>query len=224
VVALDAVTGKQIWKTYTIAETPKQVGKNTNGTLRWAPAGGGVWNSPTIDAKRRRCTSAQGTLTRRRLPRRQIPSWRWDLDTGKILWSVLQDTQDDTWLAGCTGAEDAENCPTKVGPDHDFGAPPILKAPPDGRTLLIAGQKSGNVWRTIPIKGRGGLENATGRQHDGVRRENHLGRRGRRQRTPTLALALEASRRCSCETAKGNGSRRCRPRPQWLRTRARTDH
>jgi polyvinyl alcohol dehydrogenase (cytochrome) len=45
-----------------------------------------------------------------------------------------------------------ENCPTKVGPDHDFGAPPILKAPPDGRTLLIAGQKSGNVWAHDPDK------------------------------------------------------------------------
>jgi polyvinyl alcohol dehydrogenase (cytochrome) len=49
VVALDAATGKQIWKTYTIADAPAVVSKNSNGVSRWAPAGGGVWNSPTID-------------------------------------------------------------------------------------------------------------------------------------------------------------------------------
>ncbi|HEY7391588.1 MAG TPA: PQQ-binding-like beta-propeller repeat protein, partial [Bryobacteraceae bacterium] len=53
VVALDAVTGKRIWKTYMIPEEPKPVGKNANGVERFAPAGAGVWSSPTIDAGRR---------------------------------------------------------------------------------------------------------------------------------------------------------------------------
>ncbi len=53
VVALDAYTGKQIWKTYTITDVPKANGKNAKGTPRFTPSGGGVWSSPTLDPKRR---------------------------------------------------------------------------------------------------------------------------------------------------------------------------
>src|SRR5262249_10755631 len=52
VVALDAATGNQIWKSYTISETPVQTGQNSKGTPQWAPAGAAVWSSPTIDEKR----------------------------------------------------------------------------------------------------------------------------------------------------------------------------
>ena len=52
VVALDASTGRQIWKTYTVQEAPKPVGKTSKGVTIWAPNGGAVWNSPTIDVKR----------------------------------------------------------------------------------------------------------------------------------------------------------------------------
>jgi polyvinyl alcohol dehydrogenase (cytochrome) len=151
VVALDAATGKQIWKTYTIAETPKQVGKNSNGVLRWAPAGGGVWNSPTIDAKRRALYIGTGDAYSSPAPATTDSIMALDLDSGKILWSV-QDTANDTWLAGCNGAKLPENCPSELGPDHDFGASPILETLSDGRTLLIAGQKSGNVWAHDPDK------------------------------------------------------------------------
>jgi len=70
------------------------------------------------------------------------------------LWAV-QDTANDAWLVGCTGASvppnrRPENCPKQLGPDHDFGASPILKALPNGRTILVAGQKSGNVWAHDP--------------------------------------------------------------------------
>src|SRR4029077_5709368 len=54
VVALDANTGKQIWKTYTIPEEPKPTRKNSKGIQLYAPAGASVWNSPTIDAKLKR--------------------------------------------------------------------------------------------------------------------------------------------------------------------------
>ncbi len=143
--------GKQIWKTYTIAEAPKQVGKNSNGVLRWAPAGGGVWNSPTIDAKRRALYIGTGDAYTSPAPATTDSIMALDLDSGKVLWSV-QDTANDTWLAGCTGAKLPENCPPELGPDHDFGASPILKTLSGGRRLLIAGQKSGNVWAHDPDK------------------------------------------------------------------------
>jgi polyvinyl alcohol dehydrogenase (cytochrome) len=45
VVALDAKTGKQVWKTYTIAERPRPIKKTKNGTQLWGPSGGGVWGA-----------------------------------------------------------------------------------------------------------------------------------------------------------------------------------
>lgn len=151
VVALDSRTGRQVWKTYTIAEEPKQVGKNANGTVRWAPAGAGVWNSPTIDPKRHALYIGTGDAYTSPAASTTDSIMALDLDTGKILWSV-QETADDTWLAGCTGTKLPENCPAELGPDHDFGSPPILKTLPNGRDLLIAGQKSGIVWAHDPDK------------------------------------------------------------------------
>ena len=71
-----------------------------------------------------------------------------DMATGKVLWSV-QDTANDAWLVGC--AQDrSENCPKDLGPDFDFGAPPILQTLPNGRRVLLAGQKSGQVFAHDP--------------------------------------------------------------------------
>ena len=53
VTALDAATGKQIWKSYTIPEAPHPVRKNKQGTQLWGPSGAAVWSSPTIDPKKR---------------------------------------------------------------------------------------------------------------------------------------------------------------------------
>jgi polyvinyl alcohol dehydrogenase (cytochrome) len=149
VVALDAGTGRQIWKTYTIADEPKLVGKNSNGVERWGPAGGGVWNSPTIDPKRRMLYIGTGDAYTEPAAKTTDAIMALDLDSGKILW-VAQDTENDAWLVNCAGSARSENCPKDLGPDHDFGASPILKTLANGRTLLIAGQKSGNVWAHDP--------------------------------------------------------------------------
>ena len=45
-VALDAKTGKQIWKSYTISEPAKLTGKTATGVEVWGPAGASVWSSP----------------------------------------------------------------------------------------------------------------------------------------------------------------------------------
>src|SRR5205814_4533675 len=41
--AYDAASGKQIWKTYTIAEEVKPTRKNAIGTQLYGPSGAGVW-------------------------------------------------------------------------------------------------------------------------------------------------------------------------------------
>jgi polyvinyl alcohol dehydrogenase (cytochrome) len=151
VVALDAATGKQIWKTYMIAEIPKIVSKNANGTSRWAPAGAGIWSAPTIDPKRRALYVGTGDAYTSPAAENTDAVVALDLDSGKILWSA-QATANDAWVVGCMSPKPLENCPKGFGPDQDFGSPPILREIPGGRTLLIAGQKSGNVWAFDPDK------------------------------------------------------------------------
>src|SRR4051812_843111 len=53
VAALDAATGREIWKTYTIPDVPKVIGQNSRGKDMLEPAGAGVWVTPIIDVKRR---------------------------------------------------------------------------------------------------------------------------------------------------------------------------
>lgn len=149
VVALDADTGKQVWKTWTIAEVPRIVSKNANGTNRWAPAGAGIWSAPTIDLKRRALYVGTGDAYTSPAPKNTDAVMALDLDSGKILWSV-QATENDAWVVGCMSPKPLENCPKDFGPDQDFGSPPILRELPGGHTLLIAGQKSGNVWAYDP--------------------------------------------------------------------------
>ena len=152
VVALSADTGKQIWKTYTIAEEPKQMGKKLEWRAPLGSRGRRRWNSPTIEREAARAVHRH----RRRLHLACCADHGFDHGDGSRYrqdpWSV-QDTPNDTWLAGCTAGAKAmpENCPKEVGPDHDFGSPPILQTV-GGRDLLIAGQKSGNVWAHDPDK------------------------------------------------------------------------
>jgi len=149
VVALDAATGKQVWKTYTIPDTPKPTTKNTQGTQLWGPSGAGVWNSPTIDPRRRAVYVGTGNAYSAPAAPTTDAIVAMDLDSGRILWTA-QGTSNDVWLAACLG-QPSPSC----GPDQDFGSPPILKTLPDGTSLLVAGQKSGNVWAYDPdAKGR----------------------------------------------------------------------
>ena len=144
VVALDAATGTRIWKTYTIADSPKPTMKNAAGTQLRGPSGAGVWNSPTIDPRRRALYVGTGNAYSAPAAPTTDAIVAMDLDSGKILWTV-QGTAGDVWLAACL-REPGPNC----GPDQDFGSPPILRTLQDGRSLLIAGQKSGNVWAYDP--------------------------------------------------------------------------
>lgn len=149
VVALDAATGNQIWKTYVIEETPKQIGTTAGGTPHWAPAGGGVWSAPTIDPKRRVLYATTGDAYTEPAAKTTDSIVAMNLDTGKIEWTA-QGTANDAWLAGCVANKPVGNCPEHLGPDQDFSASTILKTLPDGHRILVAGQKSGNVWAFDP--------------------------------------------------------------------------
>lgn len=155
VTALDAKTGKQIWKTYIIANPPKPTVKSAKGVQHYGPAGGAVWAAPTVDAKHNAIYIGTGDAYTLPTPKNTDAVMALDMSTGKVLWSV-QDTENDSWLSGCGngGVNNpdgvSENCPDPLGPDFDFGSSMILKTLPDGHRVLIAAQKSGMVWAHDP--------------------------------------------------------------------------
>ena len=147
VVALEAATGQQLWKSYTITETPTQVGKNSAGTAQYAPAGAAVWNSPTIDRRKGVLYIGTGNSYTGPAVKTSDAVIAMDLKTGKIAW-WNQVTGGDAFVVGCRPG--LENCPKELGPDHDFGNAPILRTLPGGKRIIVIGQKSGTVWGLDP--------------------------------------------------------------------------
>ncbi len=170
VTALDAATGHQIWKTYTIAEEPKVIGQNSRGKDMMAPAGAGVWVTPIVDAKRRRLYFGTGNAFAG-LPKTSDAVMALNMDTGEVLWT-MQANPADVWHNGCPqtvpGRElsagrrrsggnappyPPENCPEETGPDWDFAASSSLATTADGQDIIIAPQKEGLVWALDPDTG-----------------------------------------------------------------------
>ena len=148
VVALETATGKQIWKTYTIPEQPKIVGKNKDGVRQWGPSGAGVWSSPTLDVDHKVIYVATGDNYSLPSSRTSDAIMALDRDSGKMLW-VRQLTEKDAWNVACIQAN-TTNCPQGAGPDFDFASSPILVDLPNGKRALVAGQKSGVVHALDP--------------------------------------------------------------------------
>lgn len=150
-VALNADTGTQIWKTHTIAEAAKPTGKTSVGTTKMGPSGAPIWTTPTIDTKRRVLYFGTGENYTRPVSKTSDAIMAMSLDDGKILWTQ-QMYPDDAWNGACVYPPYGPNCPEYHGPDADFGAPVIL-ANSGGKDILLAGQKSGNIFALDPDNG-----------------------------------------------------------------------
>jgi polyvinyl alcohol dehydrogenase (cytochrome) len=148
IVALDASTGKQLWKTYTIPEQAHKTKKNKHGTQLWGPSGAPIWSSPAIDVIRNALYATTGDNYSDPTSRMSDAFVAFDLDTGKILWS-RQMTASDAYTSACR-LPDKTNCPASNGPDFDFSSGPILVTLGSGRRALVAGQKSGLVHAVDP--------------------------------------------------------------------------
>jgi len=148
VVALDAATGKILWKGYTIAEEVRPTHKNDAGTQMYGPSGAGVWSAPTIDEKRGLVYAATGDSYTIVPTDATDAVVAFDIKTGKRVWAS-QVLKDDAWLYKCDG-KPVGNCPSPQGPDHDFSSPPLLQTMADGKDILISGSKSGMVWAFDP--------------------------------------------------------------------------
>ena len=148
IVALDASTGKQIWKTYTIPDEPRPIRKNAHGVQLWGPSGAAVWSAPTLDLKKNIMYVATGDNYSDPASETSDALVAFDLETGKLLWAQ-QFTPNDAWNIACESG-DQTNCPEARGPDLDFGSSSILRTLPDGKRVLVAGQKSGMLHAVDP--------------------------------------------------------------------------
>jgi polyvinyl alcohol dehydrogenase (cytochrome) len=152
VVALDAMTGKRVWEGHTM-ENAKPIRDRGDGKMLWGPAGAPVWNSPSIDVKRNRLYVGTGEANSDTAHKNTDALMSFDLTTGKILWSH-QATADDVFNVGCGPTGGGLNCSKNtVFRDVDFGASTILATKPDGKDIVVAGQKSGTVWAMNPDDG-----------------------------------------------------------------------
>lgn len=146
--ALDAKTGKEIWRTYTIPEAPHPTKKSPDGTQLWGPSGCGLWSSPTVDDKKGLLYVGVGDNYSDPPTANSDAIMAIDMKTGKIVWSK-QLTSGDAFTTSCL-QNDNGNCPQKPGPDYDFASPPLLRALPNGQRLLIVSQKSSAVLALDP--------------------------------------------------------------------------
>lgn len=147
-VALNAATGAQVWKTYTIAEEALPTSKNSAGTQLWGPSGSPIWSSPAIDARRNAIYVTTGNNYTGPATRTSDAFVAFDLRSGKLLWS-RQMTAADDWNTSCR-LPGKINCSNAEAPDFDFASPPILVTLSGGRRALVAGQKSGVVHALDP--------------------------------------------------------------------------
>ena len=147
VVALDAASGDEIWRTHTIADPPTLERVYANGSELWGPSGGAIWSAPTIDAKRGALYIGAGNSYSGPPQSTTDAVLALDLKTGVIRWAH-QLTPND--LFGCVPGD--VNCADRPGPDFDIGAAPALVTRPGARDLIVVGQKSGVTYALDPEK------------------------------------------------------------------------
>jgi polyvinyl alcohol dehydrogenase (cytochrome) len=148
IVALDAYTGKIIWKSYTVQQEPKPFKKNSSGTQMYGPAGGAIWSAPTLDLKRKVIYAGTGNSYTDVETHHSDAIIALDMETGKLKWTN-QITPKDNFLVGCR-QPGVGNCPEQAGPDYDFGSSPVLRTLAGGKQVLLCGQKSGVIYALDP--------------------------------------------------------------------------
>ena len=146
VAAYDATSGKQLWQTFMV-DAPKPTRKNKTGTQLYEPSGVAIWSAPTIDVKRNVLYVATGNEYSGPGGPTSDAVIAVNLDDGRIAWTS-QVTPKDVYVVGCNAQR--ENCPEDEGPDFDFGNSAILRDLPDGKSIIVIGQKSGVVWALDP--------------------------------------------------------------------------
>ena len=149
VVALDAASGKILWKTYTIAQEAKPGALSTAGSQLMGPSGAPIWSAPTFDAATQRVYATTGDNYSDPPSGTSDAIIAFNAGSGDLAWT-RQITSGDAFTLACPKGI---NCPKSNGPDFDFGSSAVLATLSNGRRILVAGQKSGVVTAVDPDHG-----------------------------------------------------------------------
>jgi polyvinyl alcohol dehydrogenase (cytochrome) len=125
------------------------VHKNSRGVQQFAPAGGSVWNSPTLDPKSNAVYFGTGDATTAPAAPTTDAVMGLSMSSGQLLWSY-QVQANDTFLGGCFGKPMPENCPSINGPDWDIPQSAILLTLPSGARRIVVATKPGDVLALDP--------------------------------------------------------------------------
>jgi len=153
VVALDVSTGERVWEYHTMEEAqPTTISRV--GTQQWGPSGAPIWTAAAIDEQRGYLYVGTGENTSAPATDTSDAVLAIRLEDGSLAWK-FQATANDIFLSGCTANPDGPNCPPadSINRDVDFGAAIMLATRSDGSDILLAGQKSGDVWALDPDTG-----------------------------------------------------------------------
>ncbi|MDC0220943.1 PQQ-binding-like beta-propeller repeat protein [Gammaproteobacteria bacterium] len=173
VTALNVRTGEKLWEYHTMPAAEYTGQLSSTGVKQRGPSGAPIWTTPTIDAKRGQVYVTTGENTSHPTTNTSDAIIALDIETGEANW-VFQALENDMWNFGCSAR--GPNCiilEDTNSVDFDFGGPAILVGTDEGE-LLIAGQKSGDLWALNPETGalvwnqRVGEGTALGGNHWGI--------------------------------------------------------
>jgi polyvinyl alcohol dehydrogenase (cytochrome) len=148
--AISVEDGAVLWHRRTIPGLPKVTGRRLLFIETHGPSGAPVWGAPTLDRKRGLLFFGTGQNYSHPASATSDAIFALNTSDGSVAW-LRQFTANDAYNLACNAG--GPNCPDPVGPDIDFGAPPVLVTLPGSRDLLIAGQKSGDVHAMDPQTG-----------------------------------------------------------------------
>ncbi len=173
VTALNVRTGEKLWEYHTMPTAEYTGMVSATGVKQRGPSGAPIWTTPTIDAERGHVYVTTGENTSHPTTNTSDSVIALSLETGAEIW-VFQALANDMWNFSCSSS--GPNCiilDNTNSVDFDFGGPAIL-VEAGGRDLLIAGQKSGDLWALDPGTGalvwnqRVGEGTALGGNHWGI--------------------------------------------------------
>jgi polyvinyl alcohol dehydrogenase (cytochrome) len=173
VTALNVRSGEKLWEYHTMPTAEYTGMVSSTGVKQRGPSGAPIWTTPTVDTQRGQVYVTTGENTSHPTTNTSDSVIALNLETGEANW-VFQALENDMWNFSCSAG--GPNCiilENTNSVDFDFGGPAIL-VESDDRDLLIAGQKSGDLWALDPDTGalvwnqRVGEGTALGGNHWGI--------------------------------------------------------